>query len=105
MVLKRFGKIIKQVVQDKCFAARIGGEEFVIIFERGLCSGEKLAERIRQEVENYDWEKETGCDGIKVTISVGGIYFTGESDFEKAYEAADNNLYSAKSEGKNKVVI
>jgi diguanylate cyclase (GGDEF)-like protein len=82
-------------------AYRIGGEEFLILLP-GADTQESTekAEELRQAVA-------AGCvgDGTSLTISFGvSASARGEGfDYEKVFAAADEALYEAKSEGRNKV--
>lgn len=85
---------------------RYGGEEFVcFVKEADYQAVEKLAEQLRNTVEqlelSYLWEEER----YPVTISVGGIYGCNK-DFESVQEMillADQELYKAKQDGRNKI--
>ncbi len=98
-VLFKLSVIISKTVRSADFPARYGGEEFVVILpETDFDKGKKLAERLRQKVEK-EFKNE-----IPVTISVGGASFPKHSTGKKDLIAkADENLYLAKSEGKNLV--
>lgn len=80
--------------------ARIGGEEFAIIFPD--FDEEKIkviCETLREKVERYNFEINVG-----VTISVGVAKITTGSDFNFGFKEADNKLYEAKIAGRNKVL-
>ena len=85
---------------------RYGGEEFVcFVKEAEYREVEKLAEQLRNTVEqlelSYIWEEQR----YSVTISVGGIYGCNR-DFESIQEMillADKELYKAKQDGRNKI--
>ena len=104
--LKLVAKSIDRTVAEAGFAARIGGEEF-LVFIYGMTFGEmiSLAERVRRDVESLRLQHATGPGNV-VTISVGCDVEVASSDitFNGLYGKADKLLYKAKSSGRNKVV-
>ena len=79
-------------------AGRYGGEEFLIIFPKtGEDKGIQLAEYLRQNIESQRFDGR-----ISVTISGGIANFMGQS-VEAIIKEADDYLYQAKNNGKNKV--
>ena len=85
---------------DACF--RYGGEEFLIcLTNSSLALAQTVAERIRVSVE----EKIHLPDKEKpVTASVGIAHYSHESDWPALVARADKALYSAKKQGRNRVV-
>ncbi|WP_373601525.1 tetratricopeptide repeat-containing diguanylate cyclase [Paraclostridium bifermentans] len=98
-VLKSITNRIKSLLNENSKICRYGGEEFVIIntyeFKEEVYL---IAELIRRAIENIEWNKD-----INITISIGVAY--SEEHKEKTLKKADENLYIAKTNGKNKVVI
>ena len=89
------------------FAARWGGEEFVVLLPNTPLEGAKeLAEKIRADIEKMAVKADNGSE-IKVTASVGvnslipGI----ESSIDAFFANTDKALYSAKDAGKNRVSL
>lgn len=79
---------------------RLGGEEFLVLLPGiDLPHGVKIAEDLRAAVEA------SRPGGLPITASFGVSLGTGEDiDFLPLYRAADNALYRAKAEGRNRVV-
>jgi diguanylate cyclase (GGDEF)-like protein len=84
--------------------ARYGGEEFAVVLpETDLANARTFAEKIRLLVAEQPFEYEG--DVIPVTISVGVACIEGEDTDTTAFiKSADENLYRAKREGRNRVV-
>jgi diguanylate cyclase (GGDEF)-like protein len=83
-------------------AARYGGEEFVVVMPKTTAqTAQGIAERLRQHIENHDWERL--AKGLKVTVSIGVADDLSLPDFEKLLSLADARMYEAKNDGKNKV--
>ncbi len=94
----------KEVRQDELFA-RYGGEEFAIVLpETDLEHARAAAERIRRLVEAQPFH--FGGKSYKVTISLG-VSVTSGTDVSRAADLirqADEKLYQAKRDGRNRVV-
>jgi diguanylate cyclase len=89
-------------------AARFGGEEFAaFLLDADLAQAMVAAERIRQEVEKFDFsvvKKNDPGRTHKVTLSIGIASFPDDSsDPIELVEMADSALYRAKHEGRNRV--
>ena len=106
IVLMRIGRTMLQCLQTSDVAGRMGGEEFAIASpgaDRGTLK--ILAERIRREVEACKLDDLLG-EGGQVTVSIGIVNNRSEpGGFEKLYRAADQALYAAKRDGRNRVSL
>lgn len=102
-VLRSFARIIKDTVNDqKDWVVRYGGEEFLLVLPDTDMSGARdLAEMIRQFVAQATI-KASGHD-INITASFG-LADTDETTPEILLNLADEKLYRAKEEGRNRVV-
>jgi len=110
LVLKSFSALIRKQLRVSDVLARYGGEEFVVILiDTPTNLVIEIAERIRSELENYSITLESG-ETIQVTVSIGVAMIEGEHDLRNAeemgaelVEQADQALYRAKNEGRNRV--
>ena len=87
--------------------ARYGGEEFTLVLPGVDREGAaKLAEKIRQDVEALMLKHEGSSASDYITLSIGVVCRVpaAESTAEKLVAAADQALYQAKAEGRNRVV-
>lgn len=101
-VLVSVAQIMKKSMDGKGFAARWGGEEFLLVYtgcdmETTLTYLEMLVEAIREMRVEYDDK------AIKITISIGVATGNGDS-VDKVLCTADDRLYHAKKEGRDRVV-
>lgn len=101
-VLVSVAQIMKKSMAGKGFAARWGGEEFLLVYtgcdmETTLTYLEMLVEAIREMRVEYDDK------AIKITISIGVATGNGDS-VDKVLCTADDRLYHAKKEGRDRVV-
>jgi diguanylate cyclase (GGDEF)-like protein len=98
------GRIRGSIRKEELFA-RYGGEEFVIILpetnrERAIELGERLRLLIESEPFRYEGRP------FQVTISLGVATISGDSDVSprELIALADEKLYEAKRQGRNRVV-
>jgi diguanylate cyclase (GGDEF)-like protein len=100
-VLKTIVNLTKDNIRGVDYLARWGGEEFMIILpETGLERAEALAQRIKEEIENYKFKKI-----VKVTVSFGVAQFKKDDSEDTLIKRADDALYKAKNKGRNRVEI
>lgn len=104
-ILSLVSEIFKKNVRNTDTVARYGGEEFVIVSpENDKQSAYVLAERIRMDVEKFCRPEVNKDVPVPVTISIGIASLPDDtSDAEGLIQKADEALYQAKREGKNKV--
>lgn len=103
-VLKDVAQILLGRLRPVDMAARYGGEEFCLILP-GFQAAEarRLAEEIRQEIETRPVR--AGSAALSVTASFGVASFPEDAQTEsQLVRKADERLYQAKSQGRNKVV-
>ena len=105
-VLREFAGRLRKNVRGIDLACRYGGEEFVVVMPDTEASiAEKVAERIRAEIERNPFA--VGKEGLTIglTISVGVSSVLRKRDtVEDLMKRADLALYEAKSAGRNRVV-
>lgn len=99
------GRIRQSFLRQEDLLARFGGEEFAVVLpETDREQAGQAAERLRFLVASEPFPE--GEDALAVTISVGGSCVgEGMTGMEALLSAADENLYRAKREGRNRVVI
>jgi diguanylate cyclase (GGDEF)-like protein/PAS domain S-box-containing protein len=85
-------------------AARYGGEEFVVLVPQTTPDGlTQVADRLRMLVETS--RLPVARDSISVTVSIGATLVTPSDNADTVLRRADNALYTAKNEGRNRVHI
>jgi two-component system cell cycle response regulator len=88
---------------DRGMAARVGGEEFLVVLPVGSAEGVKRLESLRQEIAAHPWSEV--ATGVTVTASIG-IATAPEDGTDRAalLSLADARLHSAKRGGRNRVI-
>jgi diguanylate cyclase (GGDEF)-like protein len=103
-VLRRFADLMRESVREFDLAVRHGGEEFaVLVPETDLDGGVRLAERLAEALRGARFVSRAG-EQFTVTSSFGVAAFPAAGSAEQLMLAADRALYTAKKEGKNRVV-
>jgi diguanylate cyclase (GGDEF)-like protein len=105
--LRIITRLLKDNVRDVDFIARYGGEEFaVILLDTSKRQGIPIAEKIRTVVESYAFPMEENQPGGNLTISLGMAAFPDDaSDMDGLIRGADQALYRAKWNGKNRLEL
>ncbi len=105
-VLKQFSERIQQNVRGIDLAARYGGEEFIIVMpDTDLTVAQTVAERLRKFIADVPFKVTTDDGELVVTVSLG-VTVSGTADSpETMIKRADDALYQAKHEGRNRVVV
>ncbi|MFD2164899.1 diguanylate cyclase [Thalassotalea euphylliae] len=105
MVLEQTAACIKSLLRDADIFGRYGGEEFAIILpETRLPGAAEVAERVRKKVAEQEFVFEG--DRIQVSISLGVAELSDEHQrYEQVISSADNELYRAKSMGRNQICV
>lgn len=104
VVLVTFSKKIKSMLRKYDIFARIGGEEFLIIFPSLSSSdGKEIINRVLVEFSKEEIEL-SNDKKIKVSFSAGIATVEKGLTIDKLIAKADENLYKAKKNGKNQVI-
>jgi len=105
-VLREFALRIRKAIRNIDLACRYGGEEFVIVMpETDMAVATMVAERLRRRIASEPFSIQQGARYLEVTISIGIAALSGVEDSAAAIlKRADQALYRAKRDGRNRVV-
>jgi len=106
-MLRLIGRTILSKLREGETAARVGGEEFALLLPHTSDKSAAMgAERIRDVIGQTILETDSGHN-ISLTVSAGVACATDPAahSAETIYRLADQALYQAKEQGRNRVVI
>jgi diguanylate cyclase (GGDEF)-like protein len=103
-VLAGVAGLIKEKLRETDVLARYGGEEFMLIATPMERDGAvALGERMRALVEGHPFAHEGRSIAVTVSIGVSSWHPSLKDNFEEIIRMADDALYGAKEEGRNRV--
>ncbi len=105
-VLHHVSLIIKNAIRKIDVACRYGGEEFSIILpSTPLVTATHVAERVRETIEGFQLNLDD-CN-LNITVSLGISCYTHNqhSNVEDLINRADQQLYKAKHQGRNRACV
>ena len=95
---------IKSMLRAPDLVGRLGGEEFGVFLPGATTEqAARVAERIRQSVNDAKFTP-AGAEH-HLSVSVGGAVFERELPYAELFRLADQQLYAAKRDGRNRVAI
>ena len=104
-VLEVLALILKANVREKDIVTRYGGDEFVVLLPgTDKPAAEKVAERIRKEIEETPLTEVGGPEKFTASFGVSGFPEDGE-ELNDLLLKVDQALYDAKKLGRNRVVV
>jgi diguanylate cyclase (GGDEF)-like protein len=106
LALQRIGTLLHDTFRQSDTAGRYGGEEFVVILpETEMVAAQQKLESLRELVAATPISLPASGEKVQVTISAGLATFPqdGESTAE-LFALADDRMFQAKEEGRNRVV-
>lgn len=95
---------IRAVLRSNDQVGRLGGEEFGIhLPSADRAAMVMVAERVRRAVACSEFFPNGMPHGL--SVSVGGVSYAGHASFKSLFRVADQNLYTAKRLGRNRVQL
>jgi two-component system, cell cycle response regulator len=105
-VLRELAARATNTVRSVDLVARLGGEEFVVVMpETGPAIAVAVGERLRLAIANEPFTIRASDERLPITVSIGiTSAIGGGDDRDRLLKRADDALYCAKAEGRNRVV-
>ncbi len=99
--LQAAASVLREDLRDADLVGRWGGEEFMLLTRQTSSdTAVEVCERLRQS-----FEVASLGDGLRVTVSLGVALMRPEDDADSIVRRADEALYQAKRQGRNRVVL
>ena len=106
-VLQELASRMRDNLRSVDMPCRVGGEEFIIILPTtDVEIAKKIAERVRKSVSSKPFYIGSSSITLNATVSIGVAGLAGPQDkIEELLKRADQALYSAKRDGRNRVTL
>jgi two-component system cell cycle response regulator len=106
LALQKIGALLHDTFRQSDTAGRYGGEEFVVILpETEMAAAQQKLESLRELVASTPIVLPTSGKELQVTISAGLATFPQDGgSTAELFALADNRMFQAKEEGRNRVV-
>jgi diguanylate cyclase (GGDEF)-like protein len=103
--LQKLAAVLAAGARDTDIVARYGGEEFCVVLpDTDLAAAWRIAERLRQAVAGLQVEHPASPTGhLTVSVGVAAAFPGGETSRQDLLQQADEGLYLAKRNGRNRV--
>jgi len=106
-VIQAIGQVLARISDDRCHVARHGGEEFVLLFRgRSVDEAAAMLDTARDQLAERRFINRTTDEPIgRITFSGGVANVFAYADPREALRGADEALYRAKAEGRNRIAL
>lgn len=98
VAIRRVAEILDEVMKDRGFVARVGGDEFLVILNASEeIQAKTCVARIRHQIDEWN---EREYDGFPVSVSIGYEIVLPDSDISLCMNQADMKMYEEKASKK-----
>ena len=105
ITLQQLASLLSNSCRSGDYVFRMGGEEFLMLLvDITAEKAAKVAEKLRALVAEEDFRLPRGIT-LNITISIGLAQYSGHPDPQALLNKADDALYQAKREGRNKIIV
>lgn len=102
LVLQGLADFLRTQLRESDVLCRFGGEEFLLLLrDSDLAKARQIADKLRRELARQHFFYEDKA--LQVTASIGITELLGASDVQAALSRADQALYRAKNNGRNRI--
>ena len=105
-ILVQLAEVIRCNLREQDYAARWGGEEFVLLIRSDLSGRlDSFVDRLRTRIASNHFHALSLRNRLLITVSIGGAHIGDNGSFDATFKKADKALYRAKNSGRNKYVV
>lgn len=105
-ILQHVASLLLSHIRATDTVARLGGEEFIVLMPHTPVEGAlALAEKLRQALHDQVLNWQGAPIPVSASIGVCGIAAQQSTTFDAMYSAADQALYAAKHQGRDRVIL
>lgn len=105
-VIKQVASTVKACLDRDSIIARTGGDEFIVCFDkRSKSEAYMFAERMRKIIQITSFRYEGVEISLTISGGIGDVENMKHYKYSKLLTIADENLYKAKKEGKNRIIF
>ena len=105
-ILEALGALLRAQQRRQDVVCRYGGEEFVILLpDTHLDAALTVAEGLRKRVQGHAFRFKEARPRITISLGIAGAVENNPSSEDEFISLADQALYQAKSEGRNRAVV
>ena len=87
------GRVLIERIRGVDCAARIGGDEFIMLLDATLDQAHSVLNRVHEKLVNYP----LSIGNYDITVSIGIAWCTDSTSFESALHIADQKIYENKN--------
>lgn len=102
VVLKKVSQVIAENMKERGFAARWGGEEFVLVFDKPYNLAYDYTGRILNQIRNILFDSDGG--EFQVTMTFGVTPYEDGMQMDELLRTSDEKLYYGKEHGRNRII-
>ena len=104
-ILRGLGAFLRQNLRDSDFPSRFGGEEFIgLLPATDIDHAVQAGNKIRQLLSQSTLNSKRMDVSLQISVSIGVAAFASGDDIDNLIKRADDALYLAKRQGKNRIV-
>lgn len=104
VVLQGLGQFLSKNLRPSDFLARLGGEEFALLFPETEVDAGDVMRRILQKI-NVTPIAQLNANPFYITFSCGVVQWSEDMSPKQFLEGADSGLYRAKQNGRNRIEL
>lgn len=106
ILLKKVAELFKQHLPENSVAARIGGDEFVLLIPVTTLEMKESMEFVKKIIHSFTYDKmDVAGYLLTITTSIGVTFAEPGNELEDLVKEADQAMYMAKNNGRNTLEI